>query len=55
MSRTSIQVQDDTLGALNELKWQYRARSLNDVIDLLISEVEPDIYHEYISEDDPED
>lgn len=54
MVRTSIAVRADTLEALNELKWAYRARSINDVIDLLICESEPDVYHDCISEDEPE-
>lgn len=54
MIRTSIAVRADTLEALNELKWAYRARSINDVIDLLICESEPDVYHDCISEDEPE-
>lgn len=55
MPRTMAAIQPDTMEALKELRWRYRAASINDVIDLLISEAEPDIYHEFISEDDLED
>lgn len=55
MPRTMAAIQLDTMEALKELRWRYRAQSINDVIDLLISEAEPDIYHEFISEDDSEE
>ena len=52
---TTIQVDRETRNALGELQWRYRVHSLSAVIDLLISEAEPDVYHEFISEDDPEE
>jgi len=51
---TMIRVQLDTLEALRELRWRYRCRSLSDVIDLLISDAEPELYQDVISEDLPE-
>lgn len=54
MRRTSIAVYEDTIEALRELRWRYRADSLADVIDLLINEAEPQIYHDFICEDEPE-
>lgn len=51
---TMIRVQLDTLEALRELRWRYRCRSLSDVIDLLISDAEPELYRDVISEDLPE-
>jgi len=52
---TTIALNPHTHEALKQLKWEYRQASINDVIDLLLSEAEPEVYHEYISEDDPED
>jgi len=54
-SKTTIQIDKATRNALGELQWRYRTYSLNAVIDLLINEAEPEVYHEYISEDDPEE
>jgi len=51
---TMIRVQLDTLEALRELRWRYRCRSLSDVIDRLISDAEPELYQDMISEDLPE-
>ena len=51
---TMIRIQLDTLEALRELRWRYRCRSLSDVVDHLISDAEPELYRDMISEDLPE-
>ncbi len=55
MATTTIRVQMDTIEALREYAWIHRLRNLSDAIDLLICEAAPDIYHEMIAEDDPEE
>lgn len=55
MARTTIAVQPETLEALNELRWTYRARSIDDVIKRLIADTAPDIYQEIFCEDLPEE
>lgn len=55
MGKTTLTLEKDTRDALGELQWRYRLHSLNAVIDRLLNEAEPDIYHEFISEDDIEE
>lgn len=44
----------DTLAALKELRWKYRAETVSDVVDCLLCVAEPELFREYISEDEPE-
>jgi len=53
--KSMVRMDTDVLAALHDLRWQYRVNSLSDVVALLLCEAEPDIYHEYVSEDDPEE
>lgn len=51
---TMTRINRDTLAALKELRWKYRAETVSDVIDCLLYVAEPELFREYISEDEPE-
>jgi len=55
MPTSTIRIQLDTLEALKQFAWEHRLRNLSDAVDLLICEAAPEIYHEFISEDDIEE
>lgn len=44
----------NTLAALKELRWKYRAETVSDAIDCLLYLAEPELFKEYISEDEPD-
>ena len=53
-STTMTRINRDTLAALKELRWKYRAETISDVIDCLLYVAEPELFEDYISEDEPE-
>jgi len=55
MQSKVIRIRCDSLEALSQYAWENRLSSLSDAVDLLLCESAPEIYYEYISEDDCEE